>query len=231
MPLCSTRSITELANDDGVLDKAEFIILCMVRTGAATPELIRTVNDHFNALDRDKNGVLTLEELSKPLQSKASERSENYKLMVQRARSQAMGKREKAKRSASAKIVPIAEVDSESGISAPGSPCSPGGPVADGKLDALAGRINLNNISEKGLNTLLPPFFSSDEGDDNGKGSRRDSKENTPRARSASTSIYQKYLSFVGGSQPKDDCSPSALASEQDQKDVEKGADPAAAPL
>lgn len=119
----------ELADADGVLDKAEFIILCMVRTGSATPELIRTINDHFNALDRDKNGVLTLEELAQPLRSKSIERKEHYNMMIQKALQHHDDKRQTAKKRhtasspsggagavGSAKVVPF-DVGAEGGES------------------------------------------------------------------------------------------------------------------
>ena len=54
-----------IADDDGEIDKAEFIILCMVRTGAATPELIRLMVEHFNFLDDDNSGALSLDEITK----------------------------------------------------------------------------------------------------------------------------------------------------------------------
>ena len=55
-----------LCDSDGTLDKAEFIILCMVRTGAATPGLIKMIVDYFDELDDDGSGGLSLEELLDP---------------------------------------------------------------------------------------------------------------------------------------------------------------------
>jgi hypothetical protein len=50
-----------------LLSVAEFIILCMVRTGAASPELIKLIIGYFSELDVDKSGSLTLEELCNPV--------------------------------------------------------------------------------------------------------------------------------------------------------------------
>lgn len=53
----------EIANDDGIVDKSEFIILCMVRTGAATPQLIKMIVEYYNELDVDKDGSLEASEI------------------------------------------------------------------------------------------------------------------------------------------------------------------------
>lgn len=47
-----------------MIDKAEFIILSMVRIGAATPELITLIIEYFNYLDTDNSGELSLEEIT-----------------------------------------------------------------------------------------------------------------------------------------------------------------------
>jgi len=52
-----------LENGDGVIDKAEFIILCMVRTGT-DPELITFISERFDQLDADKGGSLSVRELT-----------------------------------------------------------------------------------------------------------------------------------------------------------------------
>jgi hypothetical protein len=54
-----------LADEDGEIDKSEFIILCMVRTGAASPELIKLIEQYFNALDDDNSGTLSVDEILK----------------------------------------------------------------------------------------------------------------------------------------------------------------------
>ena len=52
-----------LADEDGEIDKSEFIILCMVRIGAASPELIKLIEQYFNELDDDNSGTLSIEEI------------------------------------------------------------------------------------------------------------------------------------------------------------------------
>ena len=52
-----------LADNDGEIDKGEFIVLAMVRTGAASPDLIKLIEQYFNELDDDKNGTLSLDEI------------------------------------------------------------------------------------------------------------------------------------------------------------------------
>ena len=52
-----------LENGDGQIDKAEFIILCMVRTGT-DPELVKFISDRFETLDKDGGGTLTVEEIT-----------------------------------------------------------------------------------------------------------------------------------------------------------------------
>lgn len=52
-----------LENGDGKVDKAEFIVLCMVRLGAADPSLISTISDRFVALDHSKDGTLSYKEI------------------------------------------------------------------------------------------------------------------------------------------------------------------------
>jgi len=42
---------------------AEFIILCMLRIGAASPELIQLIIGYFIELDDDNSGTLSLDEL------------------------------------------------------------------------------------------------------------------------------------------------------------------------
>lgn len=54
-----------LADEDGEIDRCEFIVLCMVRIGAASPELIKLIEDYFDELDADKNGKLSIEEILK----------------------------------------------------------------------------------------------------------------------------------------------------------------------
>jgi hypothetical protein len=52
-----------LENRDGRLDKAEYIILCMLRLRAIDPELVDAINNQFEALDVDKNGFVEYAEL------------------------------------------------------------------------------------------------------------------------------------------------------------------------
>lgn len=52
-----------LENGDGVIDKAEFIILCMVRMGQ-DPTLIEFIAKRFLELDDDDSGYLTIEEIT-----------------------------------------------------------------------------------------------------------------------------------------------------------------------
>ena len=58
-----TMQKLNLENCDGHLDKAEYIILCMLRLRAIDPELVEAINRQFNALDLDKNGFLEYAEL------------------------------------------------------------------------------------------------------------------------------------------------------------------------
>ena len=55
--------ITGIADDDGKIDQAEFIILCMVRTGAASPRFVRSIIHYFSVLDTSRCGYLTTAEL------------------------------------------------------------------------------------------------------------------------------------------------------------------------
>jgi hypothetical protein len=52
-----------LADEDGEIDKSEFIILCMVRTGAVSPGLVKLMELYFNELDDDKSGTLSIDEI------------------------------------------------------------------------------------------------------------------------------------------------------------------------
>lgn len=54
----------DLADADGTIDKTEFIILCMVRTGAADPLLIKLIKEYFDILDEDGSGDLDLKEIT-----------------------------------------------------------------------------------------------------------------------------------------------------------------------
>jgi hypothetical protein len=53
-----------LENGDGHIDKAEFIILCIVRMGT-DPHLVKFISDRFDSLDDDNGGTLTVEEITK----------------------------------------------------------------------------------------------------------------------------------------------------------------------
>jgi hypothetical protein len=52
-----------LENGDGVIDSAEYIILCMVRMGQ-DPQLIEFIANRFKELDDDNSGYLTIEEIT-----------------------------------------------------------------------------------------------------------------------------------------------------------------------
>ena len=51
--------------DKGAIDKTEFIVLCMVRTGAADPLLIKLIKEYFDLLDEDGSGDLDLTEITR----------------------------------------------------------------------------------------------------------------------------------------------------------------------
>jgi hypothetical protein len=69
--VCKTCDISDLKmmqslnleNRDGHLDKSEYIILCMLRLRAIDPDLVAAINQQFDALDTDKNGILEYAEL------------------------------------------------------------------------------------------------------------------------------------------------------------------------
>lgn len=62
--LKSREHYVGLANNDRVLDKSEFMVLCLVRTGEpANPELIHLINYYFDELDKDRSGTLSMKEL------------------------------------------------------------------------------------------------------------------------------------------------------------------------
>lgn len=79
-----------LEDGDGEIDKAEFIIMCMVRTGT-DPRLIQFISEHFKKLDADQSGALDIEEITKGRHSHADlqelERSEKYKELRRNSRS------------------------------------------------------------------------------------------------------------------------------------------------
>ena len=52
-----------IENGDGVVDNMEFIVLAVVRIGAASPELIRRINDRFQELDRKHMGKILYDDL------------------------------------------------------------------------------------------------------------------------------------------------------------------------
>ena len=69
--ICEEVDITELImlqkfgleNGDGVIDRAEFIILCMVRMGT-DPNPIEFISDRFAELDEDGGGTLSTEDIT-----------------------------------------------------------------------------------------------------------------------------------------------------------------------
>lgn len=52
-----------LENGDGNVDKSEYIILCMVRLGAANPALITSISERFKLLDHSGDGTLSYKEI------------------------------------------------------------------------------------------------------------------------------------------------------------------------
>lgn len=52
-----------LENGDGQVDRAEFIILCMVRMGT-DPNLIEYISERFKLLDKDNGGTLSMHEIT-----------------------------------------------------------------------------------------------------------------------------------------------------------------------
>ena len=69
--ICEEVDITELImlqkfgleNGDGVIDRAEFIILCMVRMGT-DPNPIEFISDRFAEVDDDGGGTLSTEDIT-----------------------------------------------------------------------------------------------------------------------------------------------------------------------
>lgn len=55
----------DLDDDKDSLNKGEFLILAMVRIGAASPDLIQTINAYFDELDVDGSKSLDIDELKK----------------------------------------------------------------------------------------------------------------------------------------------------------------------
>lgn len=80
----------ELANNDGEIDKSEFIILCMIRTGAASPHLIKLINEYFDELDSDGSGSLSLAEICKQ-QAETRHKSINEAILRHAYRFSALG--------------------------------------------------------------------------------------------------------------------------------------------
>lgn len=52
-----------VADDDGILSYAEYVILCAIRLGALDPGLIEEINKRFKLLDKDGNGYLSYAEM------------------------------------------------------------------------------------------------------------------------------------------------------------------------
>lgn len=52
-----------LSDDAGSIDRAGFILLCSVRLGAATPDLINEIKKRFVTLDSGRRGHLTRDEI------------------------------------------------------------------------------------------------------------------------------------------------------------------------
>jgi hypothetical protein len=52
-----------LENKDGKMDRAEYLILCMLRLGVVDPELVMAIVNRYNELDTSGDGVLSYGEL------------------------------------------------------------------------------------------------------------------------------------------------------------------------
>ena len=52
-----------LENGDGLIDKSEFVLLCAIRTGALSPDLLAVITERFNILDVNKTHLLSKEQL------------------------------------------------------------------------------------------------------------------------------------------------------------------------
>lgn len=53
----------DLDDGDGQISRAEYILLCSVRLGALSPDLISKINDRFKALDISGDGMLSYAEI------------------------------------------------------------------------------------------------------------------------------------------------------------------------
>lgn len=52
-----------LENSDGAMDRAEYLILCMLRLGVVDPELVSAIVNRYNELDESGDGLLSYKEL------------------------------------------------------------------------------------------------------------------------------------------------------------------------
>ncbi len=76
-----------LDDGDGKIDRGEFILLCAVRIGALSPDLIDTINRRFAELDVSGDGTLDYEEILETVSMKAK------RLSASGGNSKAEGKR------------------------------------------------------------------------------------------------------------------------------------------
>lgn len=53
----------DLDDGDGQISRAEYILLCSVRLGALSPDLISKINDRFKTLDTSGDGMLSYAEI------------------------------------------------------------------------------------------------------------------------------------------------------------------------
>lgn len=53
----------DLDDGDGQITRTEYILLCAVRIGALSPDLIEKINERFRALDTSGDGVLSYSEI------------------------------------------------------------------------------------------------------------------------------------------------------------------------
>lgn len=72
-----------LEDGDGEVDKAEFVILCMARMGAADPSIIQLIVDKFQSLDKSRDGSLSYAELMGKTESEIADNSTSNIMLTQ----------------------------------------------------------------------------------------------------------------------------------------------------
>lgn len=71
------RELGIVAKSDPQLDKLDFLVLCVVRIGAISPELVQFIISYFSELDADGNGKLSVDELCHRLSDMKKQVSDN----------------------------------------------------------------------------------------------------------------------------------------------------------